>query len=443
MQESQMITENDVLNGLRSVIDPDFNKDIVTLGFIHDMKIKGGEVSFTVRLTTPACPVREQFKTQCEQVVSRVPGVTSVRVTMDAMKPQSQGRQTISTLTDVGTLIAVSSCKGGVGKSTIAAHMARGIQREGHTVGLLDADVYGPSIPTLFNRHRPDIYVEGQMLLPVDVDGLKVMSLGFVLGDAPAVLRGPMVSGYIQQILHQTKWGKLDYLIIDLPPGTGDIQLTLVQQAALDGAVIVTTPQTLSLVDVARGILMFEKVNVPVLGLVENMSHFVCDNCEKKHYIFGQGAQTLQQRFGIPTLAEFPIIPGISNLEDAQAGADLAEVRELTENLHRAVGMRRLDKGARPEVEARGTDLVVRWPDGREDVLKSKDVRASCQCALCIEEFTGKKLLEPASIPDDVHAEAITPLGNYAVGINWSDGHTSGIYSWDHLRQVADQVGAS
>ncbi len=438
-----MPTEAEVLTALRQVIDPDFGKDIVSLGFIHDLTISGGAVGFTVKLTTPACPVKEQFRTQCEQIVGRIPGVTSVRVTMDAMKPRTHDRQTVSALTKVGTVIAVSSCKGGVGKSTIAAHMARGIQREGHRVGLLDADVYGPSVPTLFNLHRPEIFIDkDKMILPVEVDGLKLMSMGFVLGDAPAVLRGPMVSGYIQQILHQTKWGELDYLIIDFPPGTGDIQLTLVQQAAIDGAVIVTTPQSLSLVDVARGIMMFEKVNVPVLGLVENMSYFVCDNCDTKHHIFGQGARALQERFGIPTLAEFPIVPGISNLEDANAGADLAPVRELTENLHRAVGKQRLAKTERPGVTAKGTSVVIQWPDGRKDELRSKDIRVSCQCALCVEEFTGKQLLTPESVPDDLEAASVQPLGNYAVSIAWSDGHSSGIYSWDHLRQVAAQVGA-
>lgn len=439
-----MPSEQEVLDALRTVIDPDFGKDIVSLGFIQDLKIEGDAVSFTVRLTTPACPVRDQFKIQCEQAVSALPGVKRVQVTMDAMKPKTQGRQTVSALTTVGTIIAVSSAKGGVGKSTIAAHMARGIQREGHRVGLLDADVYGPSIPTLFNLHRPDIYMDqDKMILPVEADGLKLMSMGFVLGDAPAVLRGPMVSGYVQQILHQTKWGELDYLIIDFPPGTGDIQLTLVQQAAIDGAVIVTTPQSLSLVDVARGILMFEKVDVPVLGLVENMSYFVCDQCEKKHYVFGEGARSLQRRFGIPTLAEFPLLPGLSQLDSPEAGADLDPVKELTENLHRAVGKRRLEKADRPEVCAEGSNIVVQWPDGRKDVMPARDVRISCQCAQCVEEFTGKQLLEPGSVPEDIEATAIQPLGNYAVSIAWSDGHSSGIYSWDHLRQVAQQTAAS
>jgi ATP-binding protein involved in chromosome partitioning len=178
-----------------------------------------GNVSFTVELTTPACPVKERFKTACEHAVSALPGVESVRVEMSAMpsKARSAGPQ-INTLETVDTIIAVSSCKGGVGKSTVAAHLARAMQRQGLRVGLLDADVYGPSVPTLFGVHRPQLYVQQNKLLPLNVDGLKVMSLGFLLGESPAVLRGPIVSSYIQQILKQTDWGELDCLVIDMPP---------------------------------------------------------------------------------------------------------------------------------------------------------------------------------------------------------------------------------
>ncbi|MEI7999605.1 MAG: Mrp/NBP35 family ATP-binding protein, partial [Candidatus Omnitrophota bacterium] len=188
-------------------------------------------------------------------------------------------------LSKVKNIIAVSSCKGGVGKSTVAAGVAKALLRQGMKVGLLDADLHGPSIPTLFNLPSVDIRLnEFKMAVPAEVEGLKLMSFGFLLGDAPAVMRGPIVANYIQQLLFQTDWGELDYLIIDMPPGTGDIQLTITQSIRLTGAVIVTTRQTLSLVDVARGILMFEKVKVPILGIVENMAFFICDACEKKHY---------------------------------------------------------------------------------------------------------------------------------------------------------------
>jgi len=284
--------------------------------------------------------------------------------------------------------------------------------------------------------------MRGEMLLPLEVDGLKLMSVGFVLGDSPAVMRGPMVSGYAQQILTKTDWGDLDYLIIDMPPGTGDIQLTLVQQAALDGALIVTTPHSLSMVDVARGILMFERVNVPVLGIIENMSYFICDNCDKKHYLFGNAAQALKDRFGLDTLAEFPMVDGISDVSDEQSGADIEAVQTLAENVHRAVGKRRIQKEELPEVGAEPGHIVVKWPDGSVDRLANRDVRAACQCALCVEEFSGKKILDESTIPADIEPKSIDRLGNYAVAIAWSDGHSSGIFSWDRLREIAQGVAA-
>ncbi|MEK7793209.1 MAG: P-loop NTPase [Candidatus Hydrogenedentota bacterium] len=435
-------TEAQVLDSMRHIIDPDLGKDIVSLGFIKALKIDGGDVSFTVELTTPACPVKEQFRTDCEKAVKKLPGVKSVHVEMSAMERQKRPGSDINTLTRVDSVIAVSSCKGGVGKSTIAAQLARQLQREGLRVGLLDTDIYGPSIPTLFNLHRPQLMMRENMLIPAVADGLKLMSLGFVMGDSPAVMRGPMVSGYVQQILHQTDWGDLDYLIVDMPPGTGDIQLTLVQQAALDGAIIVTTPHSLSLVDVSRGILMFEKVNVPVLGIVENMSYFLCPKCEDKHYIFGRPGKALKDRFGLNTLAEFPIVDGISSLEGRNAGANLAPVRELADNLHRAVGKSRVAKSALPIVTAKPGVIHVKWPDGTQSSLPARDVRTSCQCAQCVHEFTGEQILDPSRISPDIQAKAIEPLGNYAVSIVWNDGHSSGIFTWDHLKEVAGAVAA-
>ena len=228
---------------------------------------------------------------------------------------------------------------------------------DGLAVGLLDADIYGPSIPTLLNRHRPPVFAQDNKIIPVTIGDLKVMSLGFVLGESPAVMRGPMVSNYTQQILTQTDWGQLDYLIIDLPPGTGDIQLTIVQQTALDGAIIVTTPQALSLVDVAKGILMFEHVNVPVLGIVENMSSFACPDCGAVHHPFGRSRNTLQERFGLPTLAELPISAEIA---DTQAETQPA-FRTMAENVHCAVGKRRAEGDEGPQASVEDGTLVVKW----------------------------------------------------------------------------------
>ncbi len=434
-----MVTEAQVLDSMRGIIDPDLGRDIVSLGFIKQLTIEEGEVSFLLELTTPACPVKEQFVTDCKAAVGGIEGVTSVEVTLGAMQPKKQN-VLVDSLSSIDSVIAVSSCKGGVGKSTVAAQLARSMQREGLRVGLLDTDLYGPSVPTLFNMHRPELMMRGNMLIPIEVDGLKVMSMGFVLGDSPAVMRGPMVSGYCQQILQQTAWGELDYLIIDMPPGTGDIQLTLVQQAALDGAIIVTTPHSLSMVDVARGILMFEKVNVPVLGIVENMSYFTCDECDKKHHIFGNSAKALKDRFGLDTLAEFPIVNGLSDMQSPDAGADVEAVATMTENVHRAVGKRRAEQPALPVVTAEPGFIHVQWPDGKVDQIPNKSVRCSCRCASCIHEYTGELLLDPDTISPDIQAESTHVLGNYAVSIAWNDGHTSGIFTWDCLKDLAAKV---
>ena len=211
-----MPTEAQVLDSMKHIIDPDLGKDIVSLGFVKNIAINNGAIKFSVELTTPACPVKEQFKTDCHDAVAALPDVESVEVTMTSMPRPASSAPKLDTLKNIDCIIAVSSCKGGVGKSTIAAHLARAIQREGHKVGLLDVDLYGPSLPTLFKTSHADVYMKDNLLQPIEVEGLKTMSLGYVMGDRPAVMRGPMVSNYTLQILQQTEWGELDYLIIDL-----------------------------------------------------------------------------------------------------------------------------------------------------------------------------------------------------------------------------------
>ena len=325
-------------------------------------------------------------------------------------------------LTKVKRIIAVSSCKGGVGKSTVAAGFARALVRQGHKTGLLDADIHGPSVPSLFNltsgvKIRSN---EFQMMVPLEAEGLKLMSFGFLLGDAPAVMRGPIVTRYIQQLLLQTDWGELDHLIIDMPPGTGDIQLTITQSARLTGAVIVTTRQTLSLIDVARGILMFEKVSVPILGIVDNMAYYVCGSCKEKHYLFGD-SHTLEKRFGVKTIAEIPLVPDL-NLEPymdqgAQAMLDAVKIQAGT-------------KEGLPQVGYDTQYVSLKFPDGRHAQVKNYDLRLNCMCALCVNELTGQKLVKPSQIRPDIAPKEIVPLGNYALNITWNDGHSSGIYPY-------------
>jgi Mrp family chromosome partitioning ATPase/DUF971 family protein len=432
-----MLEEQHILDALRHIIDPDLGKDIVTLGFVKNIVIDGGTISFDLELTTPACPVKETFRQQCEESVGALTGVEKVNVTFSAIERTRRRDDETNTLSKVETIIAVSSCKGGVGKSTVAGRLARAMVNEGHKVGLLDADVYGPSIPTLFGLQNPQVYGRGNLIAPLEVDGLLLMSMGFLLGENPALLRGPIVSNYVQQILRQTDWGELDYLIIDMPPGTGDIQLTIVQLAELDGAIIVTTPQALSLVDVARGILMFDKVHVPVLGVVENMSWFECGKCDERHHPFGSSENSLQQRFGLPTLAELPITKGISDLAAEETPAVSTAFNDLADNVHRAIGKSRLDPTSAPQLTVKPEGVHIVFADAFEATLPMFGLRCACPCARCINEFTGEQMLQPSDVPKDVHVEGMQNLGNYAVSFQWSDSHTTGIYSWDFLRELA------
>jgi len=436
------ISEKQVLDAMRHIVDPDLHQDIVSLGFIKNLTIDQGRVSFDVELTTPACPVKDRFRRQAQEAVRALPGVTDVEVRMTSAKKRSMmdELQAGSTLKQVGTVIAISSCKGGVGKSTMAAHIALEIAQRGYRVGLLDADLYGPSIPTLFGI-GPSESVKAnpeKQLVPLERLGLKLMSFGFILKDSPAVMRGPMVSQYLMQILHNTAWGELDYLFIDMPPGTGDIQLTLTQSVPLDGAVIVTTRQALSLVDVSRGILMFEKVKVPMLGLIENMSYVACEHCDGKNYVFGETRNaTLQERFGLETLAEIPIERQLNTTINTYAA--LPHFVEAADHVIRAVGKHARLQSQAPEIKCDQNVVTLAWSDGQRTALDFKTLRASCTCALCIDEMTGEPQLDEASIPEDIAPEEITLLGHYAFSVRWNDGHASSIYAHERFRNVSPE----
>ncbi len=429
-----MVQKEEVLKALSRIDDPDLHKDIVTLGFIKELVIDGGTVSFAIQLTTPACPMKNKFKEAAEKLVGEIEGVKKVHVTMTAQNARKE--KTDNGLKHVKQIIAVASAKGGVGKSTVAATLACELRDQGFRTGLLDCDLFGPSVPTLFNIPKAAVYQRENMLLPVEKDGLSLMSFGFLMGDAPAIMRGPMVSGYMQQILLQVDWGELDYLIIDMPPGTGDIQLTLSQTVQVDGAVIVTTRAALSLVDVARGILMFEKVGVPMLGVVENMSHFICDGCGKEHAIFGE-AKAPGERFGLETLARIPLEPGRGRNMESYKSGDLN--KSLVDKVACALGKATGEKITPPSVVQEGSDVVFKWEDGRTWKINAVHLRSSCQCAVCVDEYTGEKILRDEDIPSDIRMEEATPLGNYALAVSWSDGHSSGIFPYPQLEALAGE----
>ena len=316
---SPSVTREAVLEALRHVKDPDLKRDIVSLDFVKDLTIEGGRVAFRIELTTPACPVKDELQQQAKERVAALPGVEEVTVAMDArvlVSPVSSGS---NVLPGVRHAVAVASGKGGVGKSTVAVNVAASLAQEGATVGLLDADIYGPSIPIMLGLRQSRPEVRAGKLVPLERFGIRMMSIGFIAGEeTPVIWRGPMVSKLVQQFLGDVSWGDLDYLIIDLPPGTGDAQLTLSQAAPLAGAVIVTTPQPVALEDVRRGVRMFEKVNVPVLGIVENMAIFVCPNCGSQHEIFSRGGgEAAAREFEVPFLGEVPIDPAVRAGGDA------------------------------------------------------------------------------------------------------------------------------
>ncbi len=309
------VTEDQVLAALRPILDPDFGKSIVDLGFVKDIRIEGGRVTFRIELTTPACPVKAEFERAAREHVLALPGVASVDVHMTA---NTRGRaptppEPDAILPGVRNTIAVASGKGGVGKSTAAINLALALRESGAAVGLMDCDVYGPSLPLLTGvTGRP--HAEEKRILPHEALGLKLMSVGFFLTDnSPVIWRGPMVHGLIRQFLSDVEWGELDYLVLDLPPGTGDAALTLTQQAPLSGAIIVTTANDLSLIDARKGLAMFQKVNVPVLGIIENMSYFTPpDLPDRKYYIFGcGGGKRVAEELGVEFLGEVPIDPRV------------------------------------------------------------------------------------------------------------------------------------
>lgn len=316
-----MLREEQVLQALRGVRFPGLTRDIVSFGFVKAVRIEGGRLSVDIRMTTANREAGPVVERQAREVLQKLPGVESLELKVE-VEPPAQGLSaapTTQVLPGVRYKVAVASGKGGVGKSTVAANLALALRRLNLAVGLLDADIYGPSQHLMMGCVDPPRVNEEEKILPVEGNGVKVMSLGFLLEpDTPVIWRGPMVMKALQQFLEDVAWGQLDILVVDLPPGTGDAQLTITQQLPLDGAIIVTTPQDVALIDARKGLLMFRKVNVPVLGVVENMSAFLCPHCGWRTEIFksGGGRRTAEQ-LGVPFLGEIPIDPEVVVTGDA------------------------------------------------------------------------------------------------------------------------------
>jgi ATP-binding protein involved in chromosome partitioning len=318
-------TQEQILDALKKVKFPGLSRDIVSFGFVRDIKIDGGNVAFTIHFQTENPAVGQQLARDAEAAVRAVEGVTDVRLHLEiaargggGTAPAGGGMQQMPagppSLEGVKWRIAVASGKGGVGKSTVSTNLALSLRALGFTVGLLDADIYGPSQQMMLGINgRPQIDDRDEKIIPMERHGIKTMSLGLITdADTPVIWRGPMVMKAIDQFLTDVKWGELDFLVVDLPPGTGDAQLTLTQKAGLTGAVVVTTPQDVALIDARKGLAMFKKVNVPVLGIVENMSYFLCRHCGEREEIFGHGGgRKTAEMLGVPFLGEVPIDPKV------------------------------------------------------------------------------------------------------------------------------------
>jgi ATP-binding protein involved in chromosome partitioning len=379
-------------------------------------------------------------------------------------------------------IIAVGSGKGGVGKSTVSVNLALALQQLGARVGLVDTDILGPSIPGMLGipTGEPPAMTPDSKMIPAERHGLKVVSMGMLTGDdKPAVLRGPMVGKYLKMFVGGVQWGPLDYLILDLPPGTGDTQLTLAQSMPLSGVVIVTTPQAESLKIARRGLRMFDKVQVNILGIVENMRTFTCPHCGESTDIFRHGGgERMSQELGVPFLGALPLDADVVTCGDegrpivadqptsVSAKVYAAIATALVEQLHAAVtalkpfvwkwdsneGVPAWMEGAARPAGAQNTPigflrrdprtLSILWEDGHRDDFDVRDLRLSCHCALCVEEMSGRKLLDPKTIRSDVSPRQIVSIGNYAIKFDWSDGHNSGIYSFNDLRALGARAAA-
>jgi ATP-binding protein involved in chromosome partitioning len=309
-----MLDTSSVLDVLRPVQDPELQKSLVELNMIRNVNINNGTVRFTLVLTTPACPLREFIVEDCQKAVKQLPGVEEVLVDVTAETPQQKSLPDRTGIDGVKNIVAISSGKGGVGKSTVAVNVAVALAQTGAKVGLIDADIYGPNTPTMLGLENAQVMVQqgekGEILEPTFNHGVKLVSMGFLIDpDQPVIWRGPMLNGIIRQFLYQVHWGDLDYLIVDLPPGTGDAQLTLAQAVPMAGAVIVTTPQTVALLDSRRGLKMFQQLGVPVLGIVENMSYFIPPDMPDRQYdLFGSGGgEKTAKELGIPLLGCIPL----------------------------------------------------------------------------------------------------------------------------------------
>jgi ATP-binding protein involved in chromosome partitioning len=336
------VSEAAVLDALRAVRDPDLHKDIVALKFVKNLQIDDSRVAFTIELTTPACPVKDQMRDQARAAVLQVPGVSAVDVQMTAQVRSAAAADLGKTpVPGVKNVIAVGAGKGGVGKTTVAVNLALALSKMGSRVAIIDGDIYGPNVPIMLGI-TTQLSTDGQKIVPAEQYGLQLVSMAFLTSDdSPVIWRGPMLHGVIQQFFREVRWDAIDYLVVDMPPGTGDVALSLSQTVPVAGSVVVTTPQVVSVADTRRAVRMYQKLNVPTLGLIENMSHFVCPSCRHESDIFGKGGgESLAAELGIPFLGRIPLYEPIRRGGDTGVPITVGEPNSPAAEAFRAAAER-------------------------------------------------------------------------------------------------------
>ncbi len=459
MASSQAVTSAMVLDALSQVTDPTTGKDFVSLGLVANVRVQAGKVSFDLYVPTGAEAHLEALRAKSAQAVKSLAGVTAVFPNV-LKKPKPRVVHGTQAVPGVNHVIVVGSGKGGVGKSTTAVNLAMALKKLGYATGLLDADIYGPSVPTMlgkdFARSADGMQpaTEDNLLIPFDLQGLKVISLGLLIGrDQPTVWRAPMATKMIQQFLLGVKWGELDFLIVDLPPGTGDIQLTLSQQSNLTGAVVVTTPQQVAVEIARKGLLMFKHVGVPVLGLVETMSGFACGDCGAVTSIFGEGgAKKLAAEDGVPLLGQIPVDAALVKacdegdpivMKDPKSPSALAYMQAASRLVSTIESQATDGKDLvplavepLPAATTEGHRLAIYWSDGQKYTYNARDLRFACPCAVCVDEFSGERKITKDSVAVDVALEKALPVGRYGVNLVWNDKHSTGIYTYRYLREL-------
>lgn len=492
------VAKTAVLDALRRIKGPDLQGNIVDLGLVSEIAVAGGKVMFSITVPADRADELDELRQAAETVVAGVAGVDSVIAVLTAdakggarpaatttappatgvrehprvalarqrgrmgdgaeqrataaaaVAPSPPGQRQIANVPGVKHLIAVASGKGGVGKSTTAVNLALGFQAIGLKAGILDADIYGPSQPRLLGlKGKPEV-AHGRVLRPMVGYGLKAMSMGFMVDEAtPIVWRGPMVTSALNQMLREVLWAEgsdaLDVLVIDMPPGTGDVQLTMVQQSPIAGAVIVSTPQDLALIDARKSLEMFRKVDVPILGIVENMSYFLCPSCGERSDIFGHGgAETEAGKLGVPFLGAVPLHMAIRAKSDSGEPVVATEPESLHAGIYREIAAKTWDQIERAkgqvtpppvlEVNAAGDSLSAKFPDGRAFDLSAEYLRVLSPSA----EVQGHSPEQRITVPrkKSVKITELKPVGNYAVRIVFDDGHSTGLYTWGYLHLI-------